>query len=178
MAADRAVFLDRDGVLNRPVLRDGRWVSPASLEEFDIYSDASAALQSLRADGYRLIVATNQPDVARGRLSRAVLDAMHARLRSALPLDDIRVCVHDDDQCGCRKPQPGLLMGDPAIDLPRSVMVGDSWRDIEAGARAGCATILLDRGHADPRHSRPDVTVTSLAEAAAWIRNLVSSCRG
>lgn len=169
MAADRAVFLDRDGVLNPPVLRNGRWVSPASLEEFEIYSDAAAALLSLQTAGYRLIVVTNQPDIARERLSRASLDAMHARLKQTLPLDEIRVCEHDEGQCQCRKPHPGLLLADPAIDVRRSFIVGDSWRDVGAGRRAGCRTILLDRGNAEPGDSRPDVTVTSLPEATAWI---------
>lgn len=173
MAAERrprAVFLDRDGVLTRLVFRNGGWTSPMTLEEFAIYPEAHAALASLRHAGYRLVVVTNQPDVARGMLPRACLEAMHDRLRAALPLDDIRACYHDDGECQCRKPLPGMLLADPTIDTTRSFMVGDRWRDIEAGRNAGCTTVLIDRGYPDADRSRPDVVVKSVAEAAAWIR--------
>ena len=98
--------------------------------------------------------------------------------RHGCPLDEIRVCGHDDGQCGCRKPQPGLLLGDPTIDVARSFIIGDTWRDIEAGRNAGCSTVLLDRGHAEPGPCQPDVTVRSMAEAAAWILEAGGLARG
>ncbi len=104
-------------------------------------------------------------------LTRDTLQAMHDRLSECLPLDQIRVCCHDEaDQCQCRKPQPGLLTQPPDYDLSRSVMVGDRWRDVEAGRRAGCrATILIDYGYDEPMTMEPDVRLRSLAEAADWI---------
>ncbi len=144
-----AVFFDRDGVLNHALLRDGRPISPRTPAEFVLVEDAAAALALLRMHGFATFAVTNQPDLARGLLSAAALDAMHARLRIALPLDEIAVCAHDDaDACACRKPRPGLLTGLAArhgLDLRRSFMVGDTWRDTGAGEAAGCRTLLLDR---------------------------------
>jgi transaldolase len=170
----RAVFLDRDGVLNRVVLRDGKPYPPASASEMEIVPDAAEALADLKKLGYRLIVVTNQPDIGRGRQKQEVVDAMHQRLRETLPLDDILVCHHTDgDGCDCRKPRPGLILRAAArhgIHLPASVMVGDRWRDVEAGENAGCRTVLIECGYQEqgPRVG-PSARVTCLREAADWI---------
>lgn len=169
----RAVFLDRDGVINRAVVRDGRPYPPASVDDVQLLPGVVAALRRLKAAGYLLIVVTNQPDVARGVQSRDVVEAIHAQLASMLPIDEFRACYHDDqDACACRKPKPGLLL-DAArahdVDLNASVMVGDRWRDIEAGRRAGCATVFIDYGYAEPKPDSPNVVVASLEEAADWI---------
>src|SRR5208337_2844630 len=138
---NRAVFLDRDGVINRAFVREGRPLPPPTLQELEILPGVPEALNDLKRQGYKLLVVTNQPDVGRGTLSRQTLDAMHQALRAQLPLDDILVCGHtDQDQCDCRKPLPGMLL-DAArkhdIDMAASFMVGDRWRDIEAGYNAG-----------------------------------------
>lgn len=169
----RAVFLDRDGVINRAVVRDGKPFPPERVDDLEILPGVPEALSRLHDAGFRLVVVTNQPDVARGTQRREVIDAMHAALAAALPLDEFRVCDHDDrDGCACRKPAPGLLE-DAAraagVSLPASFMVGDRWRDVEAGRRAGCTTIFIDRGYDERRPERPDVTVASLSEAADWI---------
>ena len=169
----RAVFLDRDGVLNRVVLRDGRPSPPSSVDELEMLPGVAGALASLRRAGFRLIVVTNQPDVRTGRQRREIVEAMHERLRQALPIDEIRVCYHtDEDGCGCRKPKPGLLL-DAArtwgLDLSRCVLVGDRWRDIEAGKAAGCQTILVKASYAERQAEEPDAVVSSLAEASALI---------
>jgi D-glycero-D-manno-heptose 1,7-bisphosphate phosphatase len=165
------VFLDRDGVLNRVLMRDGRFASPASPADIEILPGVPDALDRLKAAGYALIVVTNQPDVARGLTTSVVVDEIHDYLSRHLPLDDIRVCVHDDrDDCTCRKPKPGLLRAAPFYDPALSVMVGDRWRDIEAGRSFGCrATILVDYDYGEPFPHEPDVRVSSLADAAAWI---------
>jgi D-glycero-D-manno-heptose 1,7-bisphosphate phosphatase len=166
-----AVFLDRDGVVNRAVVRDGKPYPPATVEAVEIAADVAPALRRLKAAGYRLVVVTNQPDVARGVQRREVVDAINASLGARLPIDEFRVCYHDDaDACDCRKPKPGLLLRPPAHDLARSVMVGDRWRDIEAGRRAGVrATVLVENHSGEPCEVEPDVRVTSLGEAADWI---------
>ena len=169
----RAVFLDRDGVLNRAFVRDGKPYPPATLEALEILPGVADALARLRAAGFLLIVVTNQPDVARGTQRREVVDAMHARLAAVLPIDEFRVCDHDDAaQCGCRKPAPGMLTDAAAawgIDLTASVLVGDRWRDVEAGRRAGCRTVFIDYGYAERQPDAPDASARSLAEAAEWI---------
>lgn len=166
-----AVFLDRDGVINRAVIRDGKAYPPPSAEAVEISADVEPALKRLKSAGYRLIVVTNQPDVAKGTQTRDVVEAINARLLRDLPIDEFRVCYHDDaDACDCRKPKPGLLLRLPPHDLARSVMVGDRWRDIEAGRRAGVgATVLVENHSGEPCLVEPDVRVASLGEAADWI---------
>ncbi len=168
----RAVFLDRDGVLNRSVIREGKPYPPASPEELEILPGVAQALAELKQTGFLLICVTNQPDVARGTQRRETVEAMNATLRSALPLDEIVVC-YDDGDSPRRKPNPGMLLEAAdrhGIDLPNSFMVGDRWKDIEAGARAGCRTVFIDCGYAETyKAGPPDRTVRSLAEAVPWI---------
>jgi D-sedoheptulose 7-phosphate isomerase len=170
----RAVFLDRDGVINRAFVRDAKPLPPPTLQELEILPGVPEALHDLKRHGYKLLVVTNQPDVGRGTLSRQTLDAMHQALLARLPLDDIFVCCHtDEDQCDCRKPKPGMLLEAARkhnIDLAASFMVGDRWRDIEAGYNAGCKTILIDYGYSErPPDREPALRVGSLREAADWI---------
>jgi D-glycero-D-manno-heptose 1,7-bisphosphate phosphatase len=166
-----AVFLDRDGVLNRALVVNGRPGAPLAIEDFEILPGVDHALGRLKSAGYALVVVTNQPDVARGRMTRETVEAMHARLLETLQLDEIRVCYHDKhDGCRCRKPAPGMLLDPPTYAVERSVIVGDRWSDIEAGRRAGCrAAILVDYDYDEPLTAPPDVRVRSLAEAVDWI---------
>jgi len=169
----RAVFLDRDGVLNRASVRDGRPYPPDTLEEFEILPDVPDALERLHAAGFLLIGATNQPDVTRGTQVPEVVEAMHEKLLRTLPITAIFVCYDEDDDCPRRKPNPGLLIEAArvhAIDLEASFMVGDRWRDIEAGRRAGCKTIFIDRGYTERQPDpAPDHIATGLAGAVDWI---------
>jgi D-glycero-D-manno-heptose 1,7-bisphosphate phosphatase len=170
----RAVFLDRDGVLNEPVVRDGQPYPPASPEEVIVCDGAPAALHELRALGFALVCVTNQPDVARGTTNRALVDAINARLMDALPLDAVFVCPHDEaDDCECRKPKPGLIFQAATqldLDVRGSYLVGDRWRDIEAGAAAKCRTLLVDRGYRERASSvAPNASVPDITAAAAWI---------
>jgi D-glycero-D-manno-heptose 1,7-bisphosphate phosphatase len=163
-------------VINRPVIRDGRPHPPATLDALEVLPGVAGALGRLRDAGFRLVVVTNQPDVARGIQPRRIVDAMHARLARELPLDEFRVCPHDDgDGCRCRKPAAGLLEDaarEARLLLDASFMIGDRWRDIEAGRRAGCRTVFIDWGYEERRPDTPDVTVRSLPEAADWILSL------
>ncbi|MGB7599570.1 MAG: HAD-IIIA family hydrolase [Candidatus Sulfotelmatobacter sp.] len=170
----RAVFLDRDGVINKAFVRDGKPFPPPSQKELEVLPGVPEALQELKSHGYVLLVVTNQPDVGRGKLSRKMLDEMHQTLRAQLPLDDILVCCHtDQDKCDCRKPMPGMILEAARkhnIDIANSYMVGDRWRDIEAGYNAGSKTILIDYGYSEkPPDREPDLRVSSLREAANWI---------
>jgi len=170
----RAVFLDRDGVINRAYVRDGKPFPPSTLEELEVLPGVPEALQALKQHGYKLLVVTNQPDIARGKQSQETLEVMHRALTALLPLDDILVCWHTDaDNCDCRKPMPGMLLEAARkhnIDLTASFMIGDRWRDIEAGYNAGCKTILIDYGYSERAPDRvPDLRVSSLREAADWI---------
>ena len=170
----RAVFLDRDGVINRGVFKAGKPFAPFSLSEYEILPGVPEALASLRAAGFLLVVTTNQPDVTRGAARREQVETIHQYIRDRLAIDDIRVCYHDDsDQCACRKPLPGMILAasvEHEIQVRRSFMVGDRWRDIGSGKNAGCTTILVN---AFPEKTRidPDVELPDLAAAARWILN-------
>jgi len=169
---NRAVFLDRDGVLNHAILRDGKPYPPHDVGELRIVDEAVPALLRLREAGYRLIVVTNQPDVARGTQTRASVDSINEALRARLPLDEFVVCDHDGNDCMCRKPNPGMLL-DAAkrhdLDLARSFMIGDRWRDVEAGQRAGCTSLFIDHGYRERQPDPPFVRVASIGAAADWI---------
>ena len=177
----QAVFLDRDGVLNEAVVRDGIPHPPATPAELQILPGTAEALLRLKNHEFLLLVVTNQPDVARGSQTREAVEEIGRRLRAELPLDDIFTCYHDDaDGCDCRKPRPGLVTRAAqqyGIDLSRSFLAGDRWRDIDAGASAGCRTVWIDRGYTERSpSSAPDMTVRSLPEAVDWIlENLMES---
>lgn len=146
----RAVFLDRDGVINRVVFRCGRPASPRNIRELVIEPGVSDALELLACSGFRIFVATNQPDLARGLLPPEEHAAMLAQLYGELPmLERIMVCPHDDrHHCGCRKPGPGMLLTlsrQEGLELASCWMVGDSARDVDAARLAGCRSILLER---------------------------------
>lgn len=172
-ARRRAVFLDRDGVLVATEVRDGKPIAALTLEAFAILPEAPAAVAALKAAGFVTVVATNQPEMARGNVDSATMEAMHARLKAAMPIDAVYVCPHDSGEgCGCRKPAPGMLVqaaDDLDLDLPASYMVGDRWRDVGAGRAAGCTTVLIERGYTEPERLEPDLTAGDVAEAAALI---------
>jgi histidinol-phosphate phosphatase family protein len=177
-----AVFLDKDGTLVNNVPYN---VDPAHVVLAD---GAGAALRRLRDRGFVLVLVSNQPGIAQGRFDAAALDAVEARLRALLAEEKVELlacywCPHDATcgrgdaaPCDCRKPAPGLLLRAArahGIDLARSWMVGDILDDVEAGARAGCRTVLLDNGnetHWERFAERlPDRIVHSLEDAAGTI---------
>ena len=166
----KAIFLDRDGVLNEAVVREGRPYPPSSLATTRIVRDAPRALAALRQAGYLLIVVTNQPDVARGLAQRDEVESINKYLQSTLDLDDVRTCFHDTpDGCQCRKPKPGALLGaalNHGIDLTRSWMIGDRWSDIEAGRLAGCQTVFLQCNYSEAQPSDQTHTAKTLLEAS------------
>lgn len=172
----RAVFLDRDGVLNRAIVRNGKPYPPDSLAETEILPGVREGLAQLQAADYLLICVTNQPDVARGKQQQTIVEQINQFLLDTLPLLEIRVCYHDDkDGCDCRKPLPGLLLQAAQthdINLTRSYLVGDRWKDIEAGRQAGCTTILIDYHYSEAEQSHSDYRVQSLPEAVHIILDL------
>ena len=168
-----AAFLDRDGVLNEAPLRDGMPTSPASLAELRVLAGVAEACSRLKQAGFLLVMVTNQPDIARGKTTAAIVEEINRALQHQLELDHVYVCPHDDaDQCDCRKPKPGLLLEAARrwdIDLSASVMVGDRVRDIDAGRAAGCRTVYIDHGYRELPPPHADMSAPSLAAAAPAI---------
>lgn len=174
----KAVFLDRDGVINDTVFRDGKPRSPDHVNHFHFLPGVQEAAARLRGAGFLLVVVTNQPDVARGWLKRENVLAMNQKVFDVLRVDAVKACFHDNaDHCVCRKPKPGMLLEaarELDIDLRQSFMVGDRFSDVEAGAAAGCRTILVGEGDQVASPRKPDARVASLLEAAEWILHLTS----
>jgi len=174
LRARRGVFIDRDGVLTNALERDGKPFPPTTLAAVSFASGAREAVARLRDAGLVTICVTNQPDVARGTLARDVADQINRLVVDRLGLNDLIACFHDDaDSCACRKPKPGMLVAGATrweLSLKTSYMIGDRWRDIDAGAAAGCKTILVDHGWAERASDhRADARVSSVREAATWI---------
>lgn len=172
----QAVFLDRDGVINRPTVLEGRPYPPRSVSEFVILPGVEDACRALKTAGYLLVAVTNQPDVGRGTLDRSVVEEIHRYMSGLLPIDLVLTCFHGGEKygqpCQCRKPRPGMLRqaaDQLRIDLSQSYMVGDRWRDIDCGKRAGCKTVFIDWGYAEDLREPPDHRATSLLDAARII---------
>ena len=172
-----AIFLDRDGVLNELLFRNGRLSAPWTLEEFQMFPGIGDAVRALQAAGYRVIVLTNQPDVAHGTLRRAVLDQMHDALRSAAPVHAIYDCPHTwDEACACKKPRPGMAhraAQEHDLDFAHSYVVGDRPADVNLAYALGIPAVLVrseaTAWNAAPMERPPAQEVASLAEAVAWI---------
>lgn len=165
----RAVFLDRDGVLNRSILVEGVPRPPTCIEEVKILPGVVEAIQILKDHDLLPVVVTNQPDVARRVTSQAHVEAINTYIGSATNIEYFYSCFHDDaNQCECRKPSPGLLLRaakDLGLCIHKSFMVGDRWRDISAGQSAGCQTFFIDYSYPEQMPKMPFTKVSSLLEA-------------
>jgi D-glycero-D-manno-heptose 1,7-bisphosphate phosphatase len=168
---EKAAFFDRDGVINKVIYKDGRPESPRTLDDFILNDGIKETVRALKGHGFRIIVVSNQPDVARGRITQGILDLMTQRMQWDIHVDEVCICPHDDHhQCSCRKPKPGMLMEAASrwkVDLSSSFMIGDTWKDMEAGKAAGCKTILLDAPY--NKDVSCDCRAKSLLEAVGFI---------
>lgn len=169
----KAIFLDRDGVLNKLISRSGKLQAPYTLSEFELFPGVVEALKLIKEKGYLAIVVTNQPDVSRGWVSMESVELVNDQIKRLLPVDDIKCCFHDNSaQCLCRKPLPGMLLeaaSEWGIDLKKSFMIGDRFGDIKAGKSAGCFTVLIGEGDEQKDHPSPDHRADSLINAMIFI---------
>lgn len=170
-----AIFLDRDGIINEPIVKNKLPYSPNSLLDFVFCSDIFKFVTAMNQYGFKIFVVTNQPEVARGTVRKDVIESMHEMIRAELGIKEIEVCYHDnDDYCLCRKPKPGMIFSlakTHKINLAQSFMIGDRWKDVAAGKAAGCKTIFFDRQYSEPKPSNPDYTITKMSEAGSIIIN-------
>lgn len=171
--ARTAVFLDRDGVINRPLIRDGRPYSPRNFYEFEILPDVKEAVTLLKKENLEVVVVTNQPDIANHFVTKEFVHGLHKRLNRILGLRHFYVCEHNDqDECECRKPKAGLLRlagSHLNLNLKESFLVGDRWKDIQAGQEVGCKCYFIDYKYAEKNPEPPFVRVASLMEATKLI---------
>jgi D-glycero-D-manno-heptose 1,7-bisphosphate phosphatase len=173
----KAIFLDRDGVINQAKIIDGKPYSPNSIDELILLPKVFDALKILKKAGFFLFVITNQPDVSRGFVKKKSIEKIHKFLKKIFPIDDIFVCFHDDDEnCNCRKPNPGNIykaIKKYNIDISSSFIIGDRWKDIEAGKKVGCKTIFIDYNYKEKRPVSFDFKVNSLYDASKIIINQI-----
>jgi D-glycero-D-manno-heptose 1,7-bisphosphate phosphatase len=171
---NRAVFLDRDGVINKTIFKMGKPRAPYSLEEFAFIEGVEQAVEVLKAHGFLTVVVTNQPDVARGWVGMEQVELVNNFVHTTLQVNEVMSCFHTDkDNCECRKPRPGMILAAAKkwnIDLTQSFMVGDRLSDVDAGQRAGCLSILVGEGDGASGIT-PDHHCENLLSASAWILN-------
>jgi D-glycero-D-manno-heptose 1,7-bisphosphate phosphatase len=193
MPGHRAVFLDRDGVLNELVYiaEHGRVDTPLTPEQFRLIPGVSKGIKVLRAAGFHVYIASNQPGIAKGQFSPQVFDRIRQKTRELLERDGAHLdgeyyCLHHPDAitaeyrqaCDCRKPKPGLILRaaeENSIEIPASFMVGDGLTDVEAGRTAGCQTVLIAHLSSlltqlmDRKQLFPTYLSESFDEAVRWI---------
>jgi D-glycero-D-manno-heptose 1,7-bisphosphate phosphatase len=174
---DRAVFLDRDGVVNKAIVINGMPFSPKSKQEVEIIKDVKECIIGLEKLGFQIVVVTNQPDIARQEISINQVNDIHDLIKKFTGISNFFTCPHDDsDNCECRKPKSGLLLQAAKllkIDLGRSYMIGDRWKDIEAGQNAGCTCFFINRNYSEKPPKHPFIEVKSLSEATSIIKGLI-----
>ena len=172
----KAIFLDRDGVINKTFIKNSLPISPPSFDLLEILPGVKESILRLKKLNFVCLVVTNQPDVSRGKIEKKTIIKMNNYLKDEIKLDDIFVCYHDDhDKCKCRKPKPGLLLDASKkwdINLKKSYMIGDRWRDIGAGKSVGCKTIFIDYDYKETKPKNPDFTTDSLLNAVHLIEKL------
>ena len=172
----KAIFLDRDGVINKTIIKNGLPFSPSSFAELEILPGVKESILKLQKLNFLCLVVTNQPDVSRGKIEKKTVIEMNNYLKDEIKLDDIFVCYHDDhDNCKCRKPKSGLLLDAGKkwdINLKKSYMIGDRWKDIESGKRAGCKTIFIDCNYKEAKPKKPNFTTDTLLNSVHIIKKI------
>ena len=170
---NKAVFLDRDGVINKPIIIDGKGYAPQLLKDFKIFPKVKSDVKKLKNKGFKVFVITNQPDIGNKLLKKKTLNEMHSLLKAKVSIDKIYCCSHTrNDRCKCRKPKPGMIIkasNESKINLKESYMVGDRKIDIDAGLKAGCKTIFVNNNYYEKRPTKQEKTVKSLHAAVKYI---------
>lgn len=169
----KAVFLDRDGILNKIIMREETVGSPRVLAELEIIPEAHTIVEVAKQLDYLTIVATNQPDVERGKMASEDLTRIHETLMEVFDLDGIETCTASDNGDPRRKPNPGMLLEASrkyGIELKGSFFVGDAERDVLAGKRAGVRTILLQTDYNKRAHGMAEFNCNSFGEIAEVLR--------
>ena len=168
-----AVFLDRDGVVNLAYTRSGKPYPPKDLSQLVILPDVEESVKKLTKYGFVIVVVTNQPDISNGNSNYEIVNALHKKITLLTGIENFYVCPHiDSDNCKCRKPKPGLLLKaaeDLNLDVKKSYMVGDRWRDVGAGQSAGCKNFFIDYNYSEKKPIEPFITVSSLLQATEII---------
>lgn len=173
MSKKKAIFLDRDGVINRSFVKAGKPLAPLFLKDFKIFSGVENALKNLKKKNFLLFVVTNQPDIKSGRLKLSTLKKMNKILIDQLNIDEVFVCVHDDnDFCICRKPKNYFLeyaIKKYSISRRKSFLIGDRKKDILAGLKSNLKTIFINKNYKEDKPTKYHFECNSLVESLKFI---------
>lgn len=164
----KAVFLDRDGIINVTQVINKKPVAIRAFEQFVFVEGIQKAIDKFIKIGYTIFVVTNQPDISRGKIKIEEVEKINRHILHELPIKKIYMCTHDYyDNCECKKPKAGMLFSakkEYDVELKSSWIIGDRWSDIEAGKNAGCKTIFVDYGYDEKLKSNPDIIVKNVKE--------------
>jgi D-glycero-D-manno-heptose 1,7-bisphosphate phosphatase len=173
---NKAIFLDRDGVINHVLYHEGvnKPSSPWKFEEFQLYNGVEKPLEELRKMGFLLLIISNQPDISKGKIEEGMTEKVNKIIFEKLPIQDILICPHEDrHNCNCRKPKPGMIIELSKkwnVDIGKSFLIGDRWKDIEAGENAGCTSILLDKPY--NKDTKAEYRTKDLQSAVELIKSI------
>ena len=172
----KCIFLDRDGVINKPIIIDNKPYSPRNKYQFELLPNIEKYLKKIHSLGFLTIIITNQPDISTNHINENLLNEFHDIIKNKMPITDIYVCKYiDTDDCYCRKPKPGLILTAAKkykINLKKSYFIGDRWKDIDAANKAGCHSIFIDYGYKEKLKTTPINNVKSVKEAFEIILNI------
>ena len=174
MTKNKAFFFDRDGVLNKAVIKQKKPFPPNNIKELIIENFAEEIIIYLKKLNYKIFIFTNQPDVSRKTIKKKDVLQINNFLKKKFDIDDIFVCFCSNNSCLRRKPNPGMILDAEKkwdINLKESFVVGDRYKDIEAGKNAGTKTIYLEKNYNEKKPYNPDYTIASLKEIKKIIEN-------
>lgn len=169
---NKAIFLDRDGVVVRSIIINKKSYAPRSLKDFKILPKVSIFSEKLKKKKFKLIIVTNQPDVSRGLIKRSILNQMHKLLKEKCKFDDIYVSTSSSRKSFFRKPNPGMLISaikKHNLNVKKCYLIGDRESDILAAQKVGCKSIFIERNYAETKPKSQVKTVKSFAEASKYI---------
>ena len=165
---NKCLFLDRDGIINVPLVKKNKPFAPTEISQFRLYKNLNKTLNYIKKLNYLIIIITNQPELSKGNLNKKTLDQMHEIIYSTFPIDDIFVCkCQESSSCKCYKPKPKMLYDAKIkhnIDLKKSYFVGDTYRDVYCASNAGCYSILLKKRYNYEMISKADYVIEKFGQ--------------
>lgn len=172
---NRAFFLDRDGVINKSLLKKGKPLAPREFKQFKIIKNVDKSLIFLKKQGFKNIIITNQPDIKKGLIKNSTSKRINKEIKKKLQIDDIFICKHtDEDNCNCRKPKTGLIKKAKKkwnIDLKKSYLIGDRWRDIFLANKLKINCFYIDKNYKERKPKKYNYKVKNLYAAIRKLKN-------
>tara|TARA_Y100000996_G_C22342075_1_gene569100 strand:+ start:206 stop:739 length:534 start_codon:yes stop_codon:yes gene_type:complete len=174
---NKAFFFDRDGILNKVILKKNKPYSPRYPKQVVKNYEILKLIKLLKKKKFKKIIITNQPDIKTGKLTKHSLRTINNDIKLFFSIDDIFVCTHNKfDKCHCRKPKIGMIkLAEKKwnLDLKKSYLIGDRWKDIDAGNKAGCKTIYIDYNYDEKKPKKPIYSFKSLTQMLCQVEKII-----